>query len=245
MPDKAASVAGPAHILIVTGDADTRSYFKSLFVDERFRFSETSDLLAMHTMLRTSHFDLLIIDGKLGGSDCLAACRSVRSISEVAIVLIVEGHHDWFAVAGLDAGADAYVVRADRPADTLIRLRCVLRRTMEACVVEDDARAMRFAGWRLNAGDRVLLDPSGVAISLTAAEFDLLVALARNAGSVLSRAKLLASTRFGVARPVERSVDVHIARLRRKIELDPKRPVFIKTVRLGGYVFAVTASFEH
>lgn len=245
MPDKTTSVEKAAQVLIVTDDRDTRRSLAALFADPLFRASHIGDAFAIQAMLTYRHFDLLMIDTRLEDRDCLALCRLIRAISNVAIVLVVESHEDTIVIAGLDAGADAYVLRTERPQEMLTRLRSVLRRAMGTCIEREDATPMRFAGWHLHPGNRLLSDAAGAPIALTAAELDLLIALAQNAGTVLSRRQLLALTRFGIARPIERSVDVHIARLRSKIEADPKHPLFIKTVRLGGYVFAIPVAFEH
>lgn len=98
-------------------------------------------------------------------------------------------------------------------------------------------RPLRFDGWRLDPLRRQLHDPRNTRISLTTAEFDLLLAFCRNPGRVLSREELLTLTHAGLAGPVERSVDVHVSRIREKIETDPHEPALLKTVRLGGYMF--------
>ncbi|NRP21818.1 Aerobic respiration control protein ArcA [Ensifer adhaerens] len=234
----------PVSVLVMTDDKNTRRGLMDLFADARFRASCSNDVLAMQTLLNCRHFDLLILDAKLRCRECCALCHLVRTISNLVIVLVVESHDDPVILVGLNAGADAYVLRNDRPIDMLARLQCVLRRAMGTLIVPVDMQPMRFAGWRVDPRNRLLLDPKGTTVSLTAAEFDLLVALARNAGTVVSRKQLLASTFFGVARPVERSIDVHIARLRAKIETDPRAPALIKTVRLGGYLLAVPVDPE-
>jgi two-component system OmpR family response regulator len=98
-------------------------------------------------------------------------------------------------------------------------------------------RALRFAGWQIDPAARELRDPSGVQVMLTSAEFDLLLAFCSRPGRILSRDQLLELTHGGAAGPIERSIDVHVSRVRQKIEPDPREPTLIKTVRLGGYVF--------
>ena len=99
---------------------------------------------------------------------------------------------------------------------------------------------MRFAGWRIYPAERQLYSPDGVRVSTTSAEFDLLLAFCLNPAKILSRDQLLELTHGGLAGPIERSVDVHVSRIRQKIEDDPRDPVLIKTVRLGGYIFTPT-----
>lgn len=96
---------------------------------------------------------------------------------------------------------------------------------------------MRFDGWLIDPIRRQLHDPSNARVSLTTTEFDLLLALCRNAGRILTREELLSLTHAGLAGPIDRSIDVHISRLRQKIEQNPKEPVLLQTVRLGGYMF--------
>jgi two-component system OmpR family response regulator len=99
------------------------------------------------------------------------------------------------------------------------------------------SRPLQFCGWRIDPAGRQLQTPDGVVVALTSAEFDVLLAFCRNPGKVLSREQLLELTHGGLAGPVERSIDVHVSRIRQKIETDPGEPSLIKTVRLGGYIF--------
>src|SRR3546814_2789158 len=107
-------------------------------------------------------------------------------------------------------------------------------------------RAFRFAGWLIDPISRQLRNPEDVQVAMTSAEFDLLLAFCRNPGRVLSREQLLDLTHGGSAGPIERSIDVHVSRVRQKIEPDPSDPSFIKTVRLAGYIFTpAVRSEEH
>jgi two-component system OmpR family response regulator len=135
-------------------------------------------------------------------------------------------------------GADDYLAKPFNPRELLARIRAVLRRTALAAVSsEAGARLMTFDSWRLNCVARSLTNPQGSLVTLTSAEFDLLQALCERAGRTLSRDQLVDITQGRSAGAFERSVDVLVSRIRRKIERDPHRPELIKTVRSGGYLF--------
>ena len=141
-------------------------------------------------------------------------------------------------IVGLELGADDYVTKPFNSRELIARIRALLRRSQNAGAASNHRmRPMRFAGWRIYPAERQLYSPNGVRVSTTSAEFDLLLAFCLNPGRILSRDQLLELTHGGLAGPIERSVDVHVSRIRQKIEDDPRDPMLIKTVRLGGYVF--------
>jgi DNA-binding winged helix-turn-helix (wHTH) protein/CheY-like chemotaxis protein len=135
-------------------------------------------------------------------------------------------------------GADDYVTKPFNSRELVARIRTVLRRAQGAVAAPiEHLKVYRFAGWVVSARDRELINPEGARVSTTSAEFDLLVALCQNPGAILSREQLLELTHGGSAGPIERTIDVHISRIRQKMEPNPREPTFIKTVRLGGYMF--------
>jgi two-component system OmpR family response regulator len=141
-------------------------------------------------------------------------------------------------IVGLEIGADDYVTKPFNSRELVARIRALLRRSRSFGLKTGRRLGpLRFAGWRLFPAERRLLSPEGVRVTTTSAEFDLLLAMCQHAGEVLSRELLLELTHGGAAGPIERSIDVHISRIRQKIEPDPRDPTFIKTVRLGGYIF--------
>jgi len=143
-------------------------------------------------------------------------------------------------IIGLEIGADDYLTKPFNPRELLARIRAVLRRAKRPESTSDPVEgAFFFAGWRLDPARRELRNPDGVLVELTAGEFDLLLALGEHPSRVLSRDQLLDLTRGRDAQPFDRSIDVQVSRLRRKIEADPKSPEFVKTVRSGGYIFTV------
>jgi two-component system OmpR family response regulator len=142
-------------------------------------------------------------------------------------------------ILGLEMGADDYLAKPFNPRELLARIHAVLRRVRSAAATSSPrARALSFLGWRIDCTLRELRDPQGALVALTSAEMDLLQVLCERAGRILSRAQLLDLTQGRTAGSLERSIDVLVSRLRRKIERDPHNPAIIKTVRSGGYVFA-------
>lgn len=137
-------------------------------------------------------------------------------------------------------GADDYLPKVANPRELLARIRAVLRRAgaPDAAVPAGKSRMLEFGGWRLDVAHRQLFSPTNALVPLRAAEFDLLLALAERPQRVLTRDQLLDLSRGRTANQFDRSVDVQISRLRRKMEIDPKEPALIKTVRNGGYVLA-------
>ena len=230
-------------VLAVIDDEETRCRFASLLIGHGYDIHLTNATSALR-LLKIRRFDLLVVEGEMPSTACLQLCRQVRAMSDIALVLIVDRHGDSIVVEGLNAGADACILKVGEDDATLARLRSVLRRAGLGSAGAEDNRSLVFDGWRMDPGKRTLHDPDGQERTLTAGEFDILLALARNPGRVLSREQLLDATKFGLAGPSERSVDVHVRRLRQKIEPVPDDPIYVKTVRLGGYLLAHIVKFE-
>jgi two-component system OmpR family response regulator len=169
--------------------------------------------------------------------------RRLREDSAVPIIIVTGKQEEADRVMGLELGADDYVTKPFSPRELVARIRAVLRRYHTARGVlparSDKRRGYRFAGWELNLGNRRLNSPDGQRIEISIGEFNLLQALCAGAQRVLTREQLLDLTRLNGADVYDRSVDVQILRLRRKIEPNPARPQYIKTERGIGYVFNV------
>lgn len=192
------------------------------------------------------NFDLLILDIMMPGKSGLDVCREVRARSPVPIILLTAKDSEVDKVVGLEVGADDYLPKPFNPRELLARIRAVLRRFEAAARVPlpPEEGALLFSGWRLDPAARRLTDPEGRDVALTAAEFNLLLAFAQRPNRVLTRDQLLDLSRGRDAAPFDRSVDVQISRLRRKIEQDPARPELIRTVRGGGYAFSAVVERE-
>ncbi|WP_104667843.1 response regulator transcription factor [Ensifer adhaerens] len=243
LPRKKRNAGRSRPVLAVIEDKDTRRRFASLLTSHGYDVQVTNATMALR-LLTIRRFDLLLLEGRTPPMEWLKFCRQVRSVSDIALVLIADRHDDTLVVEGLNAGADASVLRVGEEDATLARLHSILRRTRSGTGGIEDARVLVFDGWRIDPQRRTLHNRDGQSTSLTAGEFDILLALARNSGRVLSRRELLEATRFGLAGPSERSVDVHVRRLRQKIEPVPDDPIYVKTVRLGGYMLTHTVEIQ-
>ncbi|WP_375292960.1 response regulator [Ensifer sp. ENS06] len=196
----------------------------------------------MQALLRDNDFDLIVLDVMLPGEDGLSICRRIRSEETTPIILLTALGEEVDRIVGLEVGADDYITKPFSPREVVARIRSILRRASYGLANGSMQQKMRFDGWQIDPLRRQLHDPSYARVALTTTEFDLLLGFCRNPGRVITREELLSLTHTGLAGPIERSIDVHVSRLRQKIEADPKAPILIQTVRLGGYVF--TAKVE-
>jgi two-component system OmpR family response regulator len=195
----------------------------------------------MRRQLESGRFDLVVLDIMLPGEDGLSLCRRLRHESKLPIIMLTALGEETDRIVGLEMGADDYLAKPFSPRELLARIKAVLRRTSDRTDLPQRGagQILMFAGWQLDIGKRELRSPDDVLMPLTAGEFDLLVAFAEHPQRVLSREQLLDLSKGRDASPFDRSIDVQLSRLRRKIEADSKNPVIIKTVRNGGYIFAV------
>jgi two-component system OmpR family response regulator len=199
----------------------------------------------MDRRLANGRFDLVVLDIMLPGEDGLSLCRRIRAQSALPVIMLTAVAEETDRIVGLEMGADDYLVKPFNPRELLARIKEVLRRTGgDARVRDTGGRVFSFAGWRVDLAKRELTSPDGVLVPLTGGEFDLLAAFVEHPQRVLSRDFLLDHAKGRDAQPFDRSIDVQLSRLRRKIEADPRDPQFIKTVRSGGYIFTqpVTAA---
>jgi two-component system OmpR family response regulator len=234
------------HILVTDDDGQIRKSLARFLSASGFRVSVASDGVAMFAAVANRRFDLIVLDIMMPGDDGLSICRRLRSMSKIPVVLLSAMSGEADRVVGLELGADDYICKPFSPRELLARIRAVLRRTKDAVRPGEQvaAPAYEFAGWRLDAVRRTLSDPEGVHVELTAGEFVLLQAFVERPQRVMTRDQLLDLTRGRESTVFDRSIDVQISRLRRKIEADPQVPEFIKTVRSGGYVFCAEVQTE-
>jgi len=227
------------HILFVEDDEDIRRLVADFLGANGFRVSVARDGREMDRILGVSRIELLILDIGLPGEDGLSLCRRVRAESNLPVIMLTARGSEIERVVGLEIGADDYLSKPFSTHELLARIRAVLRRTNALGVQPRAGRSavLSFSGWVLNLGSRRLQSADGVRVPLTGAEFDLLVAFCEHPNRVLTRDQLLDLTRGKAAAPFDRSIDIQVSRLRRKIERDPRDPSLIQTVRAGGYVF--------
>ena len=228
-----------AHLLVVDDDREIRDLLSRFMKRQGFRVETAQDGREMRQALADWHIDLVILDRMLPGEDGLDLCRRLRAESRVPIIMLTVMGSETDRIVGLEMGADDYIAKPFHPHELLARVKAVLRRASELPSQKrgHDGSRLHFAGWKLDPIRRRLESPDGFNVALSAGEFDLLVAFAEHPQRVLSRDQLLDLSRGRAAVPFDRSVDVQVGRLRRKIEADAKEPEFIKTVRGGGYLF--------
>jgi two-component system, OmpR family, response regulator len=216
------------------------------FTENNIHTLTASDRQEMVRQLDTAEVDLVILDLRLAHEDGLDLLREVRANSDVPVIIIT-GHRrdDIDRVVGLELGADDYLTKPFNLRELLARVRAVLRRfeagrSQPAREPEQEADRIRyrFSGWQLSRRTRRLTDPDGELVVLTKGEYALLVAFLDAPQRPLSREHLLQATRMHED-VFDRSIDVQILRLRRKLERDPSAPRFIQTERGVGYIFAV------
>ena len=201
-----------------------------------FRVSQTHDGATLLRLMGDDPAQLVLLDLGLPGEDGFAIARELRERWRCGLVIVTGRGDAVDKVVGLEVGADDYVTKPFDLRELLARIKAVLRRTHAA---PDPAAARpkhRFAGWELDVAARRLLDPERREVPLTSGEFDLLATFIEHAGRVLSRDFLLEQTRGREAAPFDRTIDVQIGRLRKKIEEDGDDPQIIKSVRGAGYI---------
>jgi len=232
------------HVLIVDDDKEICALLSKFLLQHGYRVSVAHNGRGMMQALEAGRINLVVLDLMLPGEDGLSLCRRLRAGSTLPIVMLTAMGERTDRIIGLEMGADDYLAKPFDPRELLARVRAVLRRagTPAATRLSAPGRTLEFDGWRLDVARRQLFSPTGALVPLRAGEFDLLLALAERPQRVLTRDQLLDLSRGRAATSFDRSVDVQVSRLRHKIELDPKEPELIKTVRSGGYVFAAAVT---
>ncbi len=232
----------PPHILLVDDDPAITELVCDYLSEHDFRVSVAHNGAQMHEALAGDAPQLVLMDLRLKGESGLALARGLREQSAIPIIILTGQTEEADRVMGLELVADDYVVKPFSLRELLARIRAVLRRAAATpapvpAAASREMRAYRFDGWELNLGLRRLRAPDGRDVELSLREFSLLHALCRAPGRVLNRDQLLEMTRLDVSAVYDRAIDVQILRLRRKIEIDPAEPHYLKTERGLGYVF--------
>lgn len=229
----------PPNILIVEDDREIRSLVARYLGANNCRVATAGDGRDMDRLMARERFDLVILDLMLPGEDGFDICRRLDGPKRTPVIMLTARSEESDRVIGLELGADDYLTKPFEPRELLARIRAVLRRTQRPPehLGEPPARSLHFQGFTLEVAARRLTGPDGGVITLTGAEFDLLVVLAENAERTMSRDELLRATHGRAAAAFERSVDILISRIRRKIETDPAHPTMVRTIRSGGYLF--------
>ena len=236
-------MASAPHILAIDDDAAMRNLIASYLGENDLRVTTVATGAEMHAVLAANAIDLVVLDLRLEGEDGLQLARRLREDGQTPIIIVSGRQAEADRVMALELGADDYLTKPFGPRELLARIRAVLRRYQVAAELlparRDERRAYRFGGWELNLRSRRLTSPQGERVDLTNGEFNLLQGFCAAPQRVLTREQLLELSRLNSAEVYDRSIDVQILRLRRKIEPDPARPRFIRTERGTGYVFNV------
>jgi len=231
------------HVLALDDDPAIRQLVADYLAQNELRVTAVATGGELAAVMARETVDLVILDVRLQGEDGMQIARKLREESGIPILMLTGRAEEADRVMGLELGADDYLTKPFSPRELLARIRALLRRANAQATVADaisKVRAYRFGGWELNVGLRKLKNPSGQAVEITNNEFSLLTAFLSSPQRILSRDQLLDLSRLHNAEVYDRSIDVQILRLRRKIEVDPAHPKFIVTERGAGYVFSAS-----
>ena len=240
-PVQRANAVVRPHVLVVDDDPGIRQLATAYFGENDLRVTSVATGAQMQDVLAHAAIDVVLLDVRLEGEDGLQLARKLREESNVPIIIVTSKQDEADRVMGLELGADDYVTKPFSLRELLARVRAMVRRgriLSEAMPTRNEKlRAYRFDGWELNLRTRWLTAPDGGRVEISKGEFNLLQAFCASGGRVLSREQLLELSRLHSAEVYERSIDVQVLRLRRKIESDPSAPQYIVTARGAGYRF--------
>ena len=232
------TVSAKATLLIVDDEVDVREVLEEYFTSHGYTTIGAENAAAAKALAAQHAIDLALLDINMPGEDGLSLARHLRErYAKVAIVMLTSASTVVDRIVGLEMGADDYVPKPFDPRELAARVKSVLRRTSAAGRVEIGAERVRIGRCVLDLAGHRLTDESGAEVTMSPLEFDLLKALAQHPNRPLSRERILSLGRPREWDPFDRSVDLRVMRLRKKIEPDPERPRFIRTVRNEGYVF--------
>lgn len=229
-----------AHILVVDDAFDIREPLAKFLEKNGYQVTTAENAASARSLLNSQKIDLVVLDVMMPGEDGLSLCRHLSATTNIPVILLTAMSEETDRVVGLEVGADDYVTKPFSQRELLARIKNVLRR------VGDVANAPKpegmdgtyvFEGWKLRVGERELRNPDGVMVPITTIDFYLLSTFLAHPKSVLDRDMLLGLAHGMQPDIFDRTIDLQVSRLRRKIEVDPKNPVFIKTVRGRGYAW--------
>ncbi|WP_233245336.1 response regulator [Caulobacter sp. D4A] len=231
-------------VLIVEDDPALRTLLMRLLREEGFQPLSAAHGAEMARVLETNSVDIILLDVMLPGSNGFDLCRSVRRESDVPIVMLSARDDETDRLIGLELGADDYIGKPFSQKELIARIRAILRRAQGATQSSQPRghQQMVFAGWQLDPGRRELLSPDGAFVDLSGAEFDLLLAFLSSPQRVIGRERLLEMSRARISDASDRSIDVLVSRLRRKLAVSGQAEALLRTVRGVGYIF--TAAVE-
>ncbi len=224
-------------LLVVDDDPQLRQLVSEYLGENGYVVRVAGDGKAMWAEIDRAPVDMVILDLMLPGEDGLSLCRGLRNRSSIPILMLTARGEETDRIVGLEMGADDYLPKPFSPRELLARIKSILRRAGDPAMTQP-ARAFRFAGWTLDIGAHHLVDSGGVVVPLSTGEFRLLKTLVENGNRVMSRDQLMESLAGRESGPFDRTIDVMVSRLRRRLGDDAREPALIKTVRNGGYLLA-------
>ncbi len=232
----------PDHLLLVDDDRPMLGLLRDYLEASGYRVSTAANGREMRQLLAGHRIDLVVLDLMLPGEDGLSLCRDLRARGEdhIPVLMLTARGDEADRVLGLEMGADDYLAKPFATRELLARIRAVLRRTRMLppnLRQAPGAKELAFGDWRLDTTARHLLDDQGTVVPLTGGEYRLLMVLIEHPQRVLTRDQLLNLTQGRDADPLDRSIDLLISRLRRRLRDESREPRYIKTVRSEGYVF--------
>ena len=232
------ALAGSPEILIVEDDPSLRVLLARTLRENGFRTTTATAAPDMWRAMKTTDFDLILLDVMLPGSNGLDLCRSIRLENDVPIIMISARTDEIDRVLGLELGADDYMPKPFGTKELLARVRAILRRTTVASTDRSRPReTVRFMGWTVDLRRRELTSPQGAQVELSGAEYDLLSTFLDNPQRIIGRERLLELSRSRLTDASDRSIDVLVSRLRRKLSDKDAQHILIRTVRGAGYMF--------
>jgi two-component system OmpR family response regulator len=243
MPMRAASPEAPQSVLVVEDDAVIRSLILRTLRENGYESHGASSGFQMGDVLAQNRIDLVLLDVMLPGPSGFDLCRDIRRTSEVPIIMLSARGEESDRLVGLELGADDYISKPFSTRELIARIRANLRRANGELVSRGPKRGVfRFAGWTLDPGSRELISPENANVDLSGAEFDLLLAFLNAPQRVIGRERLLEMSRTRISDASDRSIDVLVSRLRRKLSSVSNTEPLVRTVRGVGYI--LTAPVE-
>lgn len=229
------------HLAVLDDEVDITQLLANYLQNNGFRVTQVHSGEALMALMATDLPALVLLDLGLPGEDGFSIAREIRGRWRCGLVIVTGRGDSVDKIVGLEVGADDYVTKPFDLRELLARIKAVLRRmapaeSIAAAPATESRSKLCFAGWALDTAARRLTSPAGEDVTITTGEFDLLCAFAQHAGRVLSRDFLLEHTRGREAGPFDRTIDVQVGRLRKKLEADPENPQIIKSVRGAGYI---------
>lgn len=234
------------HLLIVDDDKEIRNLLTDYLEQADYRISAVGDGKAMRRVLESNRIDLVILDLMLPGEDGLTLCRELRGKTNLPVLMLTARGDEVDRIIGLEMGADDYLAKPFNPRELLARIKSVIRRAqaLPPNMETDKVHTLRFAGWTLDVATRNVTAADGLVVPLSGAEYRLLRVFLDHPQRVLAREQLLELANGREAILFDRSIDVLVGRLRKRLRDDSREPVLIKTVRGEGYVLATSVVSE-